>query len=439
MADMNGLLNSGGDGSPTSNIDALLNSGLLTPTGAAAPPPQTIPLQSAGMGAGPDTASAQDLRSPNMPAPMVPRMTDTKRGMVDRIHDWLMDKTANGSNVPSPAGGGVSPDANPSYGPFDALKAGFTDKVVSSQMHTAQLQSALAGMQEESRLRDVRKGLAAQFPPTPGETDAQLHSRMQEMYAYLVQNGDLEGAKELGQTARAILAMPKATALNPETEVIKGVAGDPNGPNAGKTVTRIIDKRKVPTDPGYVLSEFPEAAAPRSGDAVDANRRFEAEQRGSIMSSFSNETKPFQTSLQSYNVVKSATSNPTNPTAPSTALMGLAHLMSPTARGSGQMMQVLKDNIGSFSDKVKRYINRGMTGQAEPGLLPEIQSQADAIMQQQVGDYNVTRNNHLKRGNAVGIDMSSMLSPAPTFGASPAGMSNTGRTAADLRATLSKP
>ena len=421
-----------------SHIDALMQSGLLTPTQGGQPvggPP----------GGGPGGAGA-------------PAAAAAKPHMIDKIHDWLMDKLGSNDLPPGYSGllaqAGVSPDevqaAKPTLGHklLNALVGPSQDEdmrnhlnqVVQLHQATAQMAAGQQQMGEAARLRGVQQHMTDLFPPLgSGASEEQKRSQLIDMYGYLVRNGDLEGAKELGSTYRAVLAQPHAPTVNPDWQEVKNVKGDPNGPNAGQTVTQILDKRT-----NKVIQEIPEAPAPKlplSADAsqgtINANNRTREE----IANSFTKDMTPFNQALSNYRVVQSATKNPSK-TSMMAALTGYVHLISPTVRGVGQIMPFVLKNTGSLSDKFQRYLSQNVDGKPEPGFFKEIQDAADAIMQEKTQDYEASRQSHLLRGDAANLprsEMDKILPPSPVFGkaATPTG-TTTGKTAADLRAALQK-
>ena len=198
-----------------SHIDALMSSGLLTPTQGGQPvggPP----------GGGPGGAGA-------------PAAAAAKPHMVDKIHDWLMNKMG-GNDLP-PGYSGLLAQAGASPDEIQQAKPGLLHKILTGivgpsqdedmrnhlnqvvQLHQAT--QAMAGQQgtmgEAARIRDARQNMGAAFPQLPGDaTEAQRLNRMQSMSEYLLNHGDLEGAKEMGATARAIWAQPRTPPVNPD-------------------------------------------------------------------------------------------------------------------------------------------------------------------------------------------------------------------------------
>lgn len=429
-----------------SHIDALMQSGLLTPTQGGQPvggPP----------GGGPGGAGAPAAASPA-----------AKPHMIDKIHDWLQSKL--GADIPQGMQGllqkaGVSPDELQASTP--GLGANLITKLLTLGMgntmmphinnainlhNTAQTMAGQQGaMGETARIREARQGMATAFPQLPGDaTEAQRLNRMQGMSEYLLNHGDLDGAKEMGATARAIWAQPRTPAVNPEWEVRPNQAG--TGVNKGKTVTLYLDKRTglpVPTIGGGT-GESVEAPAPKlpkdqMASALTENQRNTT--RDKIATEFESYSKAFEAFKQNYDVVKAATSGTPSKASLATALIGFAHIDSPTVRGVGQLVPWMKNNIGTFSDKLERYVNSGLKGQPEPGFLNEVQDMTDRIARQHASTYETARQSYLVRADAAGIhdsNMDKILRPAPAFGkaATPTG-TTTGKTAADLRKALQKP
>lgn len=216
--------------------------------------------------------SAQDAPLPFRPTPTVPDTT-RKQSLWDRIQNILMPQTGLAEML-SPEqmadarrqgllASGLSMFANargvgggnaPSFG--QALAGGVAAGQNATQGYATQLVGGAmqgAQAQELQRMLHGRETMRAMFQPKPNETAEETRSRLAQMYAYALMNGDDPTLTAMGPAMRGVMTPEKdptaatnAQAANAAAAALKKQQGDYNTLKAEAPAHPLA---KVPFDP----------------------------------------------------------------------------------------------------------------------------------------------------------------------------------------------
>jgi hypothetical protein len=267
---------------------------------------------------------------------------------------------------------------------------------------TMQQQVAGQDVRQHMNILKARQQIAQQFPPQPGEQPAQTIDRMKGMFAAYMQAGDLESAGKLG-------------------EVLKSIGKDAAPPalqhvDAGDKIL-VVDPRD-----GHTIREIPKGAAPKSGDTVAADRRYGSEQTNKILDDYRTDSAEFRKAISGYEVLKGAIAHP-GMAQPFAVLDAYARVINPGAVVRQGTMQVLQE-MGSYDQKMRRWIDMAQKGQWPPDMLQSIKGTIDGIMAEHYQSYqDGARKRALLRGKQAGVDITPFLENynfAPPGAAAPA-------------------
>lgn len=252
---------------------------------------------------------------------------------------------------------------------------------------TAQQQMVGQEMRQRMNIIKARQQIAQQFPPQPNEAPAQTIDRMKGMFAAYLNAGDLESAGKLG-------------------EVLKSIGKDPT-PSLQHVDT---GKEILGVDPhsGAVITRYPKSAAPKSGDEVSAEQRFNAQNLNSILDDYRADSQDFRKAMSGYESIKGAMAHP-NMAQPFAVLDSYARVVNPGAVVRQGTMAVLQE-MGSYDQKVRRWLDMAQKGQWPPDMLGAIKNTVDGIMKEHYQDYlGGARKRALMRGKQENIDITPYL------------------------------
>jgi hypothetical protein len=320
--------------------------------------------------------------------------------MVDRIHDWLQSKL--GPSVPPGYAGllqqaGVSPDelqqAKPGLGSnlWHTLVSGGTgenmknrlNELVSLHQATQQMGGQQGAMQEQARIREAHQNMPNIFPPLgPEATEKDRLARMQSMSEYLLAHGDLEGAKEMGATARAIWAQPRVPP--PEQTTYSGVAGQPGGPYAGKSVDLTVDKTKRPGQLGYIIAEVPKAVTPvdpataafRQESLADRKANHDDSVNGRLGARFVTQNKPLVDTAPKYTSFLNALAQAKqgNQAALQTTLYGFVNNTDMNAQMRQGILQKLEQITPGIGAMTEAKFTQALSGKLTPSMIANMEA-----------------------------------------------------------------
>lgn len=258
---------------------------------------------------------------------------------------------------------------------------------------TMQTQMAGQDVRQKMNILKARQQIATQFPPAANESPAQTIDRMKGMFAAYMQAGDLESAGKLG-------------------EVLKSI-----GKEAAPPVLQHVDagNKVLAIDPrtGSVVKEYPKGAAPKDPNApVAAADHYKAEQTNKILDDFRSESAEYRKAQSGYEVLKGAMAHP-GLAQPFAVLDAYARVVNPGAVVRQGTMQVLQE-MGSYDQKMRRWLEMAQKGQWPPDMLTGIKSTIDGIMDEHRSTYREMRKRALERGRRSGVDLKDLIADPDT-------------------------
>jgi hypothetical protein len=134
---------------------------------------------------------------------------------------------------------------------------------------------------------------------------------------------------------------------------------------------------------------------------------YKAEQTNKILDDFRTESADYRKASSGYEVLKGALAHP-GLAQPFAVLDAYARVVNPGAVVRQGTMAVLQE-MGSYDQKMRRWIDMAQKGQWPPDMLQSIKATIDGIMDEHRSTYREMRKRTLERGRRSGVDLNALI------------------------------
>lgn len=158
------------------------------------------------------------------PAPVAPMQPQAPQNLLGKVHDFIQNHLAGSAPAEYAQTGLLSPQD------LQAAKPGIFDVIAHQDAYRKNLDRVLQAKQiaqqvaEQKRLQDVRANMQSMFKQGDNEDHPATMARLEKMFAYAVQNGDMDTADRL-KGVIAEMAIPAKSTAEPPPHTIATKTG----------------------------------------------------------------------------------------------------------------------------------------------------------------------------------------------------------------------